>query len=136
MMNHKLFNVDPENFALVRDYIGSDRVCELEKADAGLLLPHVERHPQTIYVAASGVDLGEVYGAFAKCGSQVAIEWVRFEDKRKPNEPECNLHRYLIGPTADGNCCGSEVTGTATGQVGDHWTDIDEVASRHFGGRS
>ena len=81
------FTVDATNFALVKDEVGVGKIVELPAADASLLAPHIEEHPHTIYVAASGVSLGGQYGVFRIGEQQVAVEWVR----KRPSRNRVNL---------------------------------------------
>jgi hypothetical protein len=130
------FFVDLTSFSLLKDEVGVGKIVELSKSDAGLLAPHIEGHPHTVYVAASGVSLGGQYGVFSKGEQQIAVEWVRQETRPRSCEPECNAYRYLFGLTPGGRCVGYEVTeiraSSVTGQVADHWTTIDEVVKRYF----
>jgi len=127
------FVVDVENFRLVQDEVGIGEIKELSNDDAGLLAPHIDGHPDTLYVAASGVNLSGEYGAFDAGHDQVAIEWVRHEQSPTQGEPECNTYRFLFGLTSDSRCIGLDVTKKPeTGQVAEHWTPFEDAVNRHF----
>ncbi len=129
--------VDAVNYTLLRGAVGIGKIVELPPEDAGLLAQHIPIHPDTIYAACSGVPVREEQGLFRKGDIVVAIEWVRHETKPVPGEPECNLYRYVFVLSTDGTkCIGFEVTrrkgNDGSDQVGDHWTEFDEVFNRHF----
>jgi hypothetical protein len=130
------FIVDVESFQLVQADVGIGRIVELDSADAGLLAKHVDGHPDTIYLASSGVQVSGNVGLFVAGTRQVAIEWVRQEKRPKLNEPEINTYRYVFGLTNDGRCVGYDVTepfaSPNSGQVADHWTTFNDVIERHF----
>lgn len=127
------FVIDVENFQLVRDEVGVGQIKELPHDVAGLLAPHITGHPDTLYVASSGVNLSCEYGVLDSGEQQVAVEWVRHETRPMPGEPECNVYRYLFGITKDSRCIGLDVTRRPeTGQVADHWTTFDDAVNRHF----
>lgn len=136
MLKNPNFIVDAESFQLLRDEVGTGKIVELSPGESSLVAPHIAGHPDTIYAAASGVDLSGQYGVFRAGDTQIAIEWVRRESRPQPEEPECNAYRYLFGLTPDGKCVGYDVTkpesSALSGQVSDHWTSLDEVVKRHF----
>jgi hypothetical protein len=132
------FIADADQYLLLRDKVGVGRIVELPPTDAGRVAKHIPAHVETVYVAASGVQLGSDYGVFQRGDRVLGVEWVRTESKPVSGEPECNLYRYLFGLSLDGSACfGYEVTrrygNDGSGQVGDHWTDFDDVFARHFG---
>lgn len=132
-MRQPNFIIDLESFELVRDEVGVGRIKELPTEDASLLAKHIDGHPETLYVAGSGVNLSDQYGVFNRGQNQVAIEWVRHEPNPQTTEPECNSYRYLFGVKSDGTCIGIDVTKRPeTGQVAQHWTTFDEAVNRHF----
>lgn len=138
-MNKPNFIVDPESLQLLKDEVGIGKIVELDPEDAGMVAGHIPVHPDTVYIAASGVPVGNDYGAFNHEQSLLAIEWVRQELNPKANEPECNNYRYVFGLSADNNMCiGLDVTkpesNPKTQQVGDHWCDFDGLFNRHFRG--
>jgi hypothetical protein len=130
------FTVDADSFQVLRDDIGMGRIVELGPNESSLVAPHIAGHPETIYAAASGVQLSNQYGVFRSGDTQIAVEWIRQETRPMPKEPECNAYRYLFGLTSDGKCVGVEVTepksSDLSGQVADHWTTFDDVVKRHF----
>lgn len=133
MNNKPNFIIDAENFQLVREEVGIGKIKELPNEDASLLAPHIDGHPDTLYVASSGVNLAGDFGVFDSGQQQVAVEWVRHETKPKSDEPECNTYRYLFGLTSDSTCIGIDVTKKPeTGQVAKHWTTFDDAVRRHF----
>ena len=78
------FVIDVDNFRLVREEVGMGQIKELSAADAGLVTPHIQGHPETLYVACSGVNLSGKCGVFDSNEQQVAVEWIRHETKPKP----------------------------------------------------
>lgn len=131
------FCVDVQSFRLVQNEVDIGEVVELPSSDAGLLAPHINGHPDTIYIACSGLNLAAEVGVLQNGSDAVAIEWVRQEAKPKPSEPETNTYRYVFGLSPDGKCVGYDVTqpysGSDSAQVADHWMDFDDVYKRHFG---
>ena len=95
---------------------------------------HIEGHPETVYVAASGVNLANEFGVLDAGQEQVAIEWVRTEPNPTLGEPECNTNRYLFGyRDGEDECIGLDITRRpSTGQVADHWTTFDDAYKKHF----
>ena len=130
------FVVDMDSFRLLRDDIGIGSIREISPADAGLLAPDLGTHHETIYIATSGVNIDAYSGWFQSGEQQLAVEWVRREGRLKANEPECNAHRYIFGITPGETCHGYAVTelsaSPSTGQVGDHWIELDEVIRRYI----
>jgi|LNFM01.1.fsa_nt_gb hypothetical protein len=128
------FDVDAESFSLVRAEVGFGVIRELRPPDAGLLARHLGNHPETLAMPCSGVCPPSDLGPFRAGEPLVAVEWVREERKPIAGEPECNAYRYLFGMTRDGTCRGYEVTvekgGPTTGQVADHWMDLNTTAKR------
>jgi len=132
------FTVDVDSFRLLQDEVGIGKIVELSPADASLIAPYIQKHPETLYTACSGVCLTGQHGVFQHGERQLAVEWVRTESKPKLNEPDCNVYRYLFGVTTNGQCLGFDVTkresSPTTGQVADHWSTIDEVVKRYCPG--
>ena len=58
------FIVDADSFRLLQDEIGIGRIVELPPSDASLVAPHIKGHPETVYAAASGVNVSNTYGLF------------------------------------------------------------------------
>lgn len=132
-MTRPNFYIDLESFLLVRDEIGIGSIKELPNDDASLLAKHIDGHPDTIYVATSGVNIADQYGVFDSGETQVAVEWVRHETNPQPTEPECNTYRYVFGLKSDKTCIGLDLTKRPeTGQVAQHWTTFDDAVNRHF----
>jgi hypothetical protein len=97
-----------------------------------LLAPHIEGHPDSLWVAYSGVQLAGTHGIFDH-KPQVAIEWVRHETKPQSGEPNTNVHRSIFGWTKDGRAIGLDVTHRPSqGRVAEHWEDFDSVFKKHF----
>ena len=136
MVRKMRFTADPESFQLLRDDVGIGKVCELSFEDASLLAPHIESHPETIFVAASGVDLADYSGTMLLPERTVAIEWIRQENNPQRTELEANMYRYLFGMISDGTCCGYEIWDRESTpqnlQVGDHWMTLDNICSRYL----
>ena len=133
----RTFPIGPEMFFLVRDNVGVGNIVELPPRDAGLLARHIPGRPDTLYVAASGYLAHATDWPFRPGEHVVAFEWVRYETRPAPGEPECNVYRFVFGPAANGTgYCGVTAWGRTPahqpGQVGDHWTTFDEVFDRHF----
>ena len=130
------FTADTTSFELLRDEVGIGKVYELTSVDASLLATHIETHPETLYIACSGVDIGGDEGSLLLPDERkVAIEWIREERKPRTNELETNMYRYIFGLTSQGQCIGYEeydFRSTASNQqVGDHWMSLDELCNRY-----
>ena len=110
-------------------------IHELTPEDASLVAQHLKSQPETVYIAASGVNISNESASMNLYGRCVAIEWIREESRPKAGEPECNTYRYLFGLTANGECFGYDVTepesSPSNQQVGDHWTTLDEICKRY-----
>lgn len=112
------FSVDLESFSLLQNEVGIGKIKELPLSDASILAKHINGHPETLYVACSGLNLSNRFGVFDSGSFQIAIEWVRHETKPQKGEPECNTYRYLFGLKGDQTCVGIDVTKKPqTGQV-------------------
>lgn len=121
------------NLELVSSVASDAEIKELPLADASLLAPHIEGHPDSLWVAYSGVQLAGTHGIFDHNHKQVALEWVRHETNPESGEPNTNIYRYIFGWTSDGRAIGLDVTKKPSkGQVADHWEDFDDVLTKHF----
>ncbi len=132
--NRDYFVVDSESLELLRDEVGTGEVRELRPQDAGLVLSHLASHPETVYIAASGVPPTNHVGFFHHTESQLAIEWTRHETSPSPGEPELNTYRYNLGYGMDGKAYGfknANADSPTNGQVGDHWMDLETAAERY-----
>lgn len=133
-MKFDYFLADLTSFKLVANDVGIGKIYELSSQDASLLLPHIGSHPETLYVACSGVDISGSNGTLQAGSRGIAIEWAREETKPTANEPELNIYRYLFGVTADGRCLGCQewefVSTSDNQQVGDHWMDLNDFCKR------
>ncbi len=130
------FIADTVSFELLCDEVGTGSVYELTPEDASLLAPHIASHPETLFIACSGVDIGGGQGNLLLAdGKAVAIEWVREERNPVSGEPETNMYRYLFGLTSEGSCVGYEEydfhSTINNEQLGDHWMSLEELSNRY-----
>lgn len=122
--------VDPTDFELIRNEVGVGEIRELRSQDAGLVVPHLASHPETVYIAASGIPPRSHFHPTQLDEASIAIEWVRQETRPLLNEPELNSYRYILASKADGKVYRYEtpnVDGGADGRVGEHWTTLDRA---------
>lgn len=125
---------DSESYKVLQGKVEVGEIKLLSDEDVAEILPHIPRHLETCYVAASGVPPSESSDCLIFDQEQIAIEWVRYENKPQPNEPEINTYRFVLGIDKNGQGVGYDVTrpDSGSGQVADHWTTVREVTSKHF----
>lgn len=136
-MTRPNFIADTLSFKLLRDEVGIGSIHELTPEDASLLAPHIESHPETLYIACSGLNIGGGEGCLLLPDEQkVAIEWVREERNPRTDEPETNMYRYVFGLTSQGHCVGYEeydfLSTENNQQVGDHHMPLEELCNRYL----
>lgn len=134
MYKSKGFEIETENFRLLHESVGSGVIRELMPSDAGLVARHLEMHPETIFIAASGITAPANAYPFRSGEPLLAVEWIREERKPMRDEPECIAYRFIFGQTNVESCWGFDVTqwhgGPSFGQVSDHWMSLQTTAER------
>jgi hypothetical protein len=134
------FLVDPENLEFIVDEVKTGKVVWLPPKLVEKIAPGLSANPNAMYCACSGVSVSHNYsGNFRQGQSLLAVEMVRYESNPvvEKKEPNFNLNRYIFGVSqANDKAYGIDVTtwksNPVTGQVGNHWDEIDEYVKSHF----
>ena len=126
---------DADDFKFLRESVGFGTIQELTSKDLTLVAPFADKSPNFVYSAGSGLPPGSYPEFYGPDERPLAVEIVRYEPNPKPTEGPLNTNRYVLGLSDDGMMYqGYDVTvfdaNPTNGQVGNHWTDWDEVDAR------
>jgi hypothetical protein len=67
------FTANADSFILLCQKVDIGQILELDSSEVAQISPHLQGHPETIYIACSGVCLTGQQGCFLSGAQQIAV---------------------------------------------------------------